>query len=304
MLSNKKEEEGIKMLYGAIEAGGTKFVCAVGNKENEIIDKIIIKTMTPKETMPQVIHFFKKYNLASMGIGCFGPININECSKTYGYILATPKIAWQHYNFLGELRQHFSFPIAWETDVNVAAYGELLLGAAKGKRSCLYVTIGTGVGGGYVTQDGFIPTLLHGEMGHIHLKRLENDNFVGNCPFHRDCVEGMLSGPALEKRFGKRGEEIPNNDSNWDIIAYYIAQALYTYTMILSPEQIVLGGGVMQRGHLYPLIHKYFETMNAGYIDFTQLGEQVDKYIVAPALAEHSAIVGAIELAKTLTINE
>ncbi|GBU11378.1 fructokinase [Erysipelotrichaceae bacterium] len=287
------------MLYGIIEAGGTKFICGVAD-ENQIIERISIETTTPQKTMPDVIAFFKKFDIVSLAIGCFGPIDIRKNSPTYGYILQTPKIAWQQYNFLGEMQTHFDIPMFWETDVNVAAFGEFVLGAAKDAKSCLYLTIGTGVGGGYCANGAFLPTLLHPEMGHIHLKRLDGDSFEGSCPFHDDCVEGLVSGPAIEKRAGKKAEEIPEDDIIWEMVARYIAQALQTYTMVVSPEKIILGGGVMKREHLYPLVRKYFLEYINGYIDFEALGVTMDTYIIAPQMPDYSATYGCVELAKRL----
>lgn len=287
------------MLYGIIEAGGTKFICAVAD-ENSVVERVSIETTTPKETMPQVIAFFKKYDLASMAIGCFGPIDIRKKSPTYGYILQTPKIAWQNYNFLGEIKKYFDIPVFWETDVNVAAFGESVQGAAVDNDSCIYLTIGTGVGGGYVANGDFLPTLLHPEMGHFQLKRLPGDTFEGICPFHSDCVEGLFAGPAIEARMGKKAFDIAADDPVWDIIAQYIAQALQAYTMILSPEKIILGGGVMKQEQLFPLIRKYFLEYINGYINFESLGVSMEDYIVPPGLPDYSATVGCIEIAKRL----
>jgi len=288
-----------KMLYGGIEAGGTKFVCAVAD-EFEIIEQITIKTRNPEETLDDVIAFFKQYDLGALGIGFFGPIDVNLASKTYGYVLQTPKLAWQQYDVLTVLKTAFNIPIYWQTDVNVAAYGEMKLGAAKGRKSCIYLTIGTGVGGGYVTENGFVPTLLHSEMGHIYVKRLENDTFKGNCPFHADCLEGLVSGPAIEKRAGKKAYELANDDPIWDITAEYIAQALVNYTLVLSPEKIILGGGVMQQEHLLPRIHEKFGEYMNNYVQLEPLGVSLKSYIVTPELKGNSGILGALELAKSL----
>ncbi|MGL5042522.1 MAG: ROK family protein [Culicoidibacterales bacterium] len=287
------------MLYGIIEAGGTKFICAVAN-DHKVVERVVIKTTIPSETMPLVIDFFAKFEISSLAIGCFGPIDIRKKSPTYGYILQTPKVAWQNYNFLGVLKQAFEIPMFWETDVNVAAYGEYISGAAKANDSCLYLTIGTGVGGGYCANGAFLTTLLHPEMGHMHLKRLPGDDFIGVCPFHQDCVEGLVSGPAIEARMGKRADLIAADDPVWDVVASYIAQALVTYTMVVSPEKIILGGGVMKQKQLFPLIRQHFLTYINGYINFTSLGVTMEQYIVPPALPDYSATVGCIEYAKSL----
>jgi Transcriptional regulator/sugar kinase len=287
------------MLYGGIEAGGTKFVCAVAD-ETKVIERVVIDTRGPQETMADVIAFFEQYEIVALGIGCFGPIDINPNSPTYGYILSTPKIAWQQYDFLGALKAKFAIPMYFETDVNVAAFGESILGAAQDVRSCVYYTIGTGVGGGYVANGEFLKTLLHPEMGHFHLKRLPDDEFVGHCPFHKDCVEGLVAGPAIEARAGKKAYDLAKDDQIWEITAKYIAQLLQTTTMILSPERIILGGGVMKQEQLFPLVRKYFLEYVADYIDFKGLGVDMETYIVPPGIPDQSAILGAIELAKSL----
>ena len=287
------------MLYGGIEAGGTKFICAVAD-ETGILETIKIDTRDPEETLADVVAFFKQYELVALGIGCFGPIDVNKTSSTYGQILKTPKLAWQHVDFLGKLEAELCVPLAWQTDVNVAAFGEMARGAAQDKESCLYLTIGTGVGGGHVTKAGFVPTLLHQEMGHIHLHKVAGDTFTGNCPFHGDCLEGLVSGPAIEKRAGKKAELLTESDPIWDITARYIAQALVNYTFTVSPHLIILGGGVMGQAHLLPRIHTYFAEYLGDYIDFSSLGVTIEDYIVTPGLGTQSGIVGALELAKTI----
>ncbi|MGX6961343.1 ROK family protein [Vagococcus xieshaowenii] len=281
-------------MYGAIEAGGTKFVCAVSNEALEVVERVSIPTETPEVTMQAVYNFFDQYELVSMGVGSFGPIDVNEASATYGYITSTPKLKWQHVNVLGMLKEHYDIPISWTTDVNAAAYGELTFGAAKGKQSCVYLTIGTGVGGGAVVNGQLLQGFGHPEMGHIHIKRLENDAFEGVCPFHNDCVEGLVAGPALEKRTGKKGIEVKANDEVWQIQAHYIAQALMNYTLILSPEIIILGGGVMHQKQLFPLIRQEFQKIVAEYVAYPDL----DLYIVPTKLGDDSGIMGCLQLAK------
>ncbi|MGX6978644.1 ROK family protein [Vagococcus elongatus] len=281
-------------MFGAIEAGGTKFVCAVSDEKLEIIEKVSIPTETPDVTMAAVFGFFDQYELKSMGVGSFGPIDVNEKSDTYGYITSTPKIKWQNYNFLGALKTRYGVPIAWTTDVNAAAYGELTYGAGKGKQSCIYLTIGTGVGGGGVVNGQLLQGFGHPEMGHIRVTRLEGDTFSGVCPYHGDCVEGLVSGPALEKRTGQKGQTLAEDDPVWKIQANYIAQALMNYTLVLSPEAIILGGGVMQQAHLFSLIHEEFEKVINGYVSYPEL----DKYILPTGLGSNSGIIGCLQLAK------
>ncbi|HCR3870955.1 TPA: ROK family protein, partial [Enterococcus faecium] len=214
------------MLYGGIEAGGTKFVCGIGNEQLQVIERKSFPTTTPEETMEQVFDFFDKYkgNIASIGVGAFGPIDIQIESRTYGYITNTPKLAWQNYHFVGALENALSVPIYWTTDVNAACYGEYMAGYGKGKNSVLYYTVGTGVGGGAVVDGKIVAGFSHPEMGHMLLQRHNEDQFEGICPFHHDCLEGLASGPAIEKRFGRKAQTISFDHPYWTIEADYLAQ--------------------------------------------------------------------------------
>ena len=207
----------MEKLFGGIEAGGTKFVCSVGNNDLEIIERASYPTTTPEETMALVIGFFKKYadQLMSIGVGSFGPIDIHRDSKTYGYITSTPKLAWQNYNFVGALKKEFDLPIAWTTDVNAACYGEYVKGRGDGVNSVVYYTIGTGIGGGALQKGTFIEGFSHPEMGHVLVSRNPKDDFEGSCPFHGHCLEGMAAGPAIEKRLGRKGQDLSEEDPYW-----------------------------------------------------------------------------------------
>ncbi|HCT96856.1 ROK family protein [Vagococcus sp.] len=278
--------------YGAIEAGGTKFVCAVSDKALEIKERVSIPTENPETTIQAVFDFFDQYALHSIGVGSFGPIDVNPTSKTYGHIMATPKPGWEGFDFVGALKNRYHVPIAWTTDVNAAAYGELHRGAAQGTNSCIYLTIGTGVGGGAVVNGQVLEGFSHPEMGHIQLKRLENDTYQGKCPYHSDCLEGLVAGPALGERTGKPGAEIEEDDAVWETQAYYIAQGLMAYTLVLSPERIILGGGVMKQAHLFPLIRESFEKQMADYV----VTPDLEDYIVPTGLGDNSGITGCLLL--------
>lgn len=282
------------MYYGGIEAGGTKFVCAIADRDLEIISKVSIPTTTPEETFHKIFAFFDQYEMKAMGVGSFGPIGIDPKKPNYGYVLATPKKGWAHYNFLGALKERYAIPIAWTTDVNAAAYGEVKQGAAKGKASCIYLTVGTGIGGGVVIDGEVFQGNSHPEMGHMHIKRHPEDNYAGNCPYHKDCLEGLAAGPSLEARTGIKGQELPLSHPVWDIQAYYIAQALMSYTLILAPDRIVLGGGVMNQDHLLGKIRKQFTEQMAGYMETPA----VDDYIVRWGLPNESGIRGSLLLAQ------
>ncbi|WAA12435.1 ROK family protein [Fervidibacillus halotolerans] len=281
------------MYFGAIEAGGTKFVCAVGDKDLQIIDQTTIPTTTPKETMKELFRFFDSYSLVSMGIGSFGPIDVKQGSPTYGHITNTPKKGWTFFNFVGSIKEKYDIPVAWTTDVNAAAYGEWKNGAAKGLENCLYLTVGTGIGGGAIVNGKLLEGFSHPEMGHILLQPHPDDSYEGHCPFHKNCLEGLASGPAIEGRYGKKGIELSGEDQVWEMEAYYIAQALMNYSLILRPDQIILGGGVMKQEQLFPLIRKNFESLLNHYIDTPDLSN----YIVSPKLGDRAGITGALNLA-------
>ena len=250
-------------MYGAIEAGGTKFVLSVGNEALEIIDQLTIPTVSPEETMPLVIEFFKQFenNLLAIGIGSFGPIDVNPESSTYGFITQTPKLKWRNYDFLGNIQKAFpNVKTAWTTDVNASAYGEYAV--RDGVENLVYYTVGTGVGGGGVKQGKFVEGISHPEMGHIPVKKHADDSFDGHCPSHGDCLEGLASGPAVEARLGKSAKDVPADDPYWDIQAYYIAQSAYTTTLLLAPEMIIYGGGVMKVEGLLEKVRLAFDKLN------------------------------------------
>lgn len=288
------------MYYGAIEAGGTKFVCAVVNENGEFIERLRVNTEVPETTMPQVLAFFKKYRFAAIGIGSFGPIDINRESPTYGNITSTPKKGWAQFPFVKTMKEALNVPVFFSTDVNAAALGEWKLGAGKGLDSCFYMTVGTGIGAGAVVGGKLLEGVTHPEMGHILLRRHPEDKFEGVCPYHKDCFEGLAAGPAIEARWGKKGSELSDTQKVWEIEAYYIAQALMQYILILSPEKIVLGGGVMKQMQLFPLIRQEVKRLLNGYLAVPEIIENLDTYIVPPALGDHAGITGAYVGAKSL----
>lgn len=281
-------------MLGAIEAGGTKFVCAISDGELTITERVTIPTTYPEETMEKVFDFFDQFKLDAIGIGSFGPIDVNKKSETYGFITTTPKTAWQNVDFVGQMKDRYNVPIGWTTDVNAAALGELEKGAAKDKSSCVYLTVGTGIGGGAVVNGQPLEGFGHPEMGHILVRMHENDTYGGFCPYHGNCLEGLAAGPAIEKRYGKKAQNLADQDEVWEMEAYYLAQALVTYTLILSPERIILGGGVMKQKQLFPLIRQEFEQLLNGYVQTPNLHD----YIVSPGLGDDAGITGSLLLAK------
>lgn len=282
------------MLFGGIEAGGTKFICAVGDETGKIIEKIQISTTVPNETMDQVIHFFKKHPLKAIGIGSFGPIDVDQNSKTFGHITTTPKTAWKEFPLMQTVKEAFPVPIGFNTDVNAAALGESKYGAAMGLDSCLYITVGTGIGAGAVVNGQILQGLSHPEMGHILIRRHPEDDFNGNCPYHGDCLEGLAAGPAIEKRWGQKGDSLQAQSQVWELEGYYLAQALMQYILILSPKKIILGGGVMKQKTVFHSIYHHLKEMMNGYVQLPELTE----YIVSPGLGDSAGIIGALELAK------
>lgn len=284
------------MRIGAIEAGGTKIICGIGNELGEIERKVSFPTETPQIAMEKINAFFANEQLDAIGVGTFGPIDATKGSATYGYITTTPKPGWGNFNFLGELSKYYHVPIGFDTDVNGAALAEATWGNAKGLNSCVYYTIGTGVGVGVYSEGKLVHGLLHPEAGHIPVKRHPNDAYEGFCPYHKDCLEGVAAGPAIERRYGIKGNELDANHEAWELIAYYIAQALTTSVLLLSPEKIILGGGVMHQEQLFPLIRKNLQANLNGYVHHPMLLEQIDQYVVSPGLGDNAGLCGAIAI--------
>lgn len=284
------------MLVGGIEAGGTKFVCGISDEKLQIIERASFPTTTPEETMAQVLAFFDKYQeqLQGIGVGSFGPIDINPDSATYGFITSTPKLSWQQYDFVGKLKQAYNLPIAWTTDVNAACYGEFVAGHGQGLKSVIYYTIGTGVGGGAVVKGEFLEGFSHPEMGHMLMQRHPEDDFAGNCPYHGNCLEGLAAGPAIEKRLGVKAQTLAQTDPFWQIEADYLAQCVYNTTLMYAPEQIILGGGVMKQPQLLPLVKAAFLDKLQGYVAIPP----IDHYLKTPALGDNAGLTGCLALAQ------
>ncbi|MEH7179342.1 ROK family protein [Neobacillus vireti] len=285
-------------MLGAIEAGGTKFVCAVGNEAGEIFAREQIPTTIPQETIPKVIEFFKQYPVNAIGIGSFGPINVNRDSPTYGFITSTPKPGWRDYPFVQTIKDTFEVPVGFNTDVNAAALGEAALGAAKGLDSCLYITVGTGIGAGALVQGQLLQGLSHPEMGHILVRRHPEDQYQGKCPYHSDCLEGLAAGPAIEERWGTKGVDLVDRKEVWEMEGYYLAQALMQYVLILSPKKIILGGGVMHQKQVYDSIYKNLKELLNDYVTLPGL----ENYIVSPSLGDNAGITGSLLLARQALI--
>ena len=287
-------------LYGGIEGGGTKFNCAIGDGPQNIVKEARFATTTPEETIGQVIEFFTPFadQLHGIGLGSFGPFDVDPASLTFGYITTTPKPGWGNTNILGMLREKIHTPIAVDMDVVVAGLGEARWGASKHDSHSLYLTIGTGIGGGYIVDGQPLRGLTSLEMGHIHIPHdLKLDPFQGACPYHGDCFEGLASGPAIQARFGQRAETLTNDNPYWDVEAGYIAHALTNFILSLAPQRIIIGGGVMQKDFMFPLVRKKVQELLNGYISHDRIIDHMDDYIVPPALGGQAGVLGCIALA-------
>ena len=287
-------------LWGGIEAGGTKFVCAVGTGPDDIRHEIRYPTSSPDETLATAIEFFKRRGpVDAVGIASFGPIDLNPASSAYGHITTTPKEGWANVDFVGAVQSALDVPVGFDTDVNAAALGEWKWGAAQGLDTFLYLTVGTGIGGGGLANGKPMRGLLHPEMGHIAMPRDPSvDPFEGVCPYHGDCLEGLASGPAIQARWGKPVEQLPEGHPAWELEAYYLGAALASFICVLSPQRIVLGGGVMKHAPLIGAVREETRARLNGYIQSPAILEQMERYIAAPALGDRSGVLGAIALAQ------
>ena len=283
--------------YGALEAGGTKMVCAIGDETGKIIARVSIPTQTPEQTMPPMIDFFRQYPIRALGIGCFGPVDLDKKSPTYGYITTTPKLPWQNYDIVGEFHRALQVPVGFDTDVNAAALGEATWGCTRGLDHSIYITVGTGIGVGVIAGGKPYHGMLHPEGGHIPLAIHPDDPMKqGICPYHPNCLEGLAAGPSLQARWGRKGVELTDRPEVWALEAHYLGQALMSYILILSPQRIVLGGGVMKQPSLLSLVRRETMAQLNRYVQGKGL-EDPETYIVAPSLDDNQGILGALKLA-------
>lgn len=297
-------------LVGAIEAGGTKFVCAVGDgKSGEIRAQTSIATSDdPSKTLNEAAAWLASQQerlgqLKAIGIASFGPIDLHENSPTFGRITSTPKPGWQNADFVGTIKTRFvAVPIAFDTDVNGAALGEQRWGTARGLTDFVYVTIGTGIGGGGMVNGRLLHGLVHPEMGHLRLPRLPGDDLPGCCPFHGDCWEGLCCGPAMKQRYGFASEELPADHPGWDLETGYVAHALANIACVLSPQRIIVGGSIRKGGKLGE--DRFFRDVRAkvlqilnNYIASAAIIDGIDRFIVPPELGDQAGVKGALALA-------
>lgn len=284
------------MHLGAIEAGGTKMVLAVADENMHILHRQILPTRTPEETMPEMIAFFQAHPVQALGIGSFGPVDLNPSSPTFGYITKTPKLSWRDFPLVPAFEKALGVPCVLDTDVNAAALCEAQMGAGKGLKNCVYVTVGTGIGGGVYCEGKLVHGLMHPEVGHMLLRAHPDDPAPdGFCPYHKGCLEGVASGPAIEKRWGVSARELPPEHPAWALEAHYLSQMCMNLIMTVSPEKIILGGGVMSQSHLFPMIRQETMRLLNGYVACI---DQADDLIVPPVCFPDSGLIGAVLLAK------
>jgi fructokinase len=287
-------------LFAAVEAGGTKFVCAIGDDSGSIHVQARFPTTTPQETLAQVADFFTRNGarLSALGIACFGPIVLDRRAPDYGFIGTTPKTGWSRVDIVGMLGRELACPVGFDTDVNAAAMAEQRWGAGRGTQHLVYVTVGTGIGGGVIVDGKALHGLMHPEIGHIRPQRHELDaNFAGICPFHGDCLEGLASGPAIVSRTGKELQQLDPAHVQWELQADYLGQLCSQLVLTVSPQRIIMGGGAMSQERLFPMVRARMLNRLGGYIDRSEILSRSDEYIVAPGLGARAGVMGALALA-------
>lgn len=289
------------MLYGAIEAGGTKWVCAVGDGDGRLLASEVVPTTHPEETIAAAVRFFLRHERpAAVGVGSFGPIDLNPLSPTYGYITTTPKPGWAYTDVVSPLRAALKVPIGFDTDVNAAALGEWRHGRGRGMDTIAYMTVGTGIGMGAIVHERLLHGLVHAEFGHTYIPHdTDVDPFAGSCPYHGDCLEGLASGEAMRRRWGRPAEEVDDTRA-WELEAEYLALAVTNLTYALSPQRIVIGGGVAKRASLIQDVRVRTLELIAGYPEVPLLTDldAMAQYLDGPSLGDLSGVIGALEVAR------
>lgn len=288
-------------MLGGIEAGGTKFVCGVGTGPDDLLTEQF-PTVTPDITLVQVIDFFKRHGggeLDAIGIGSFGPVDLDLTSPTYGYITTTPKPGWAQFDLAGTIARELNVPVGFDTDVNAALLGEARWGSGQDLSDVVYLTIGTGIGGGAIVNGQVVHGLIHPEIGHLRVPHDKAaDPFEGICPYHGDCLEGLACGPALQKRWKAPAATLAPDHPAWALEAHYLALALVNITLTVSPQRFLLGGGVMQQPHIFELVRKEFAALLNGYLQHPEIMDRLDDYIQPPGLGGRAGILGSLVLAE------
>lgn len=290
-------------MYGGVETGGTWCVCALGCGPDQIVAEERFRTTDPEPTLAQIVEFFRHHRGArAIGVGSFGPIDLDPGSPTWGYVTTTPKPGWRDVSVAGVIRDRLGLPVAFETDVGAAAVGEHRWGAGRGVASLSYLTVGTGIGGALIAGGRPWHGLVHPEIGHMRIPHDRVlDPFEGSCPAHGDCWEGLASGHAIAERWKLAPEELPDDHPAWALEAEYLALGILNIVMVASPQRVVVGGGVMERGSLLEAVRPWLRRLVAGYLDSALLGSEIDSYLVPPALGDRAGVLGAIALAQALS---
>ncbi len=288
------------MRLGSLEAGGTKMVMGVVDGDGRILKQASCPTRLPDETLQDILAFFEGEDLSAMGIATFGPVDLQPHSPTYGHITHTPKLAWRGFPLLSTIQGALQVPCAIDTDVNGAVLAEATLGAAKGLKNAVYFTVGTGIGGGLLSEGKLVHGLIHPEWGHTVVARHPDDPLARSiCPYHSNCAEGFANGPAMQTRWATPAQNLPADHCAWALEAWYLAQLCQNAMMSVSPERIILGGGVMQQQALFPLVRTALKELLGGYLESPAITD-MDTYVVPPALAPDSGLIGGALLAKAL----
>lgn len=287
--------------WGGVEAGGTKFVCGVCDNEGRVLDRRTLSTQSPLETIPQVVDYFtaigETYPLSGIGLASFGPLDLDPESATYGFITSTPKDGWRNFGIQPALETRLQREIPFDTDVNGAVLAESVWGAARGKQNAVYITVGTGIGGGVLVNGALVHGLLHPEIGHMRVHTNREWEFTGVCGFHEYCLEGLASGPAIQARWGRPAEDLPEDHPAWEAEAAFLAEGIASLILTISPQIIILGGGVMSQRQLFPLIHQQVKNLLNGYVQHPSILTHIEDYIVPPDLGKDAGLLGAAALA-------
>lgn len=287
-------------MLGAVEAGGTKFVCGIGTGPDDL-ETVSFPTSTPEITVAAVAEFFRsrQAKVNAVGIGSFGPVDLDPHSASFGHITSTPKPGWADFDLAGSVQRALDVPVRLDTDVNAALLAEARWGAARGLREAIYITVGTGIGGGLLAHGEVIHGMVHPEIGHLHLPHdFARDPFKGTCPYHGDCLEGLACGPAMQARWGQPALTLPPDHPAWPLEAHYLALAAMNLTVTLSPLRILFGGGVMQQPQIFPMLRNEFARIMNGYIRRPQILNHLDEFLQPPALGNRAGVLGSLVLAE------
>ena len=276
-------------------------MCAVGTGPDDIVAFEQFRTAAPASTLEQIAAFFDAHRpLAAIGVGSFGPVDLDRHSPTWGHVTTTPKPGWQHTSVGPALRDRLDLPVVFDTDVNAAAIGEQRWGAGAGAASLCYLTIGTGIGAGLVIDGRPLHGLVHPEVGHMRIPHdRARDPFPGSCPMHGDCWEGLASGPAIAARWSTSANDLPDDHPAWALEAEYVALGILSIVTVASPQLVIAGGGVMERPGLLEDVRVRVRELVAGYLETPLLAERIGSYLVAPALGDRAGVLGALALAQS-----